>query len=170
TVVFDKTGTLTRGELSLGGRANVSRANLAIAAGMAVRSLHPCSRALVAAASAAGIASAPLDSVREFPGFGLEARSGGDVFRLGRTDWVLETSGGLSPAPEEAGAALSKNGQLMEAFHFDDALRPGAREAIAELRARGLAVSIISGDNLPAVRRLAGEVGIGDFEAGVLPG
>lgn len=170
TVVFDKTGTLTHGELSLGGAANASRANLAIAAGMAVRSLHPCSRALAAAASAEGIASAPLDTVREFPGFGLEAHIGGDVFRLGRADWALETSAGLSPAPEDAGAVLAKNGRLLEAFHFDDALRPGAREALAELRARGLAVSIISGDNPSAVRRLAGEVGIGDFEAGVLPG
>ena len=64
---------------------------------------------------------------------------------------------------------LSLNGRPMEAYAFDDAVRPGATEAVAELRGRGFALEMISGDQRPVVARLAGALGIEEAHAAMLP-
>ena len=68
-----------------------------------------------------------------------------------------------------SGTVLSRDGQLIEAFRFEDQIRPGARQAIAQLTKSGLDVEILSGDQPSAVRQLAFELGVQRFQAGVLP-
>ncbi len=79
TAVFDKTGTLTSGKPVLLGE--VSRGTLALAAGLAMHSAHPLSKAVVAAAK--GLPAAPVTDVVEFPGQGIEGRWQGRRVRLG---------------------------------------------------------------------------------------
>jgi Cu2+-exporting ATPase len=55
------------------------------------------------------------------------------------------------------------------AFTFTDSLRPGAAEAIAELRRQGKQIRLISGDTEGAVAALAARLGILDYTAGALP-
>ena len=64
---------------------------------------------------------------------------------------------------------LSRNGELVACFSFREHLRDGARDAIAALGARGLAVEILSGDAAAAVARLAGELGVTRFQGGIRP-
>ena len=156
TVVFDKTGTLTLGQPRLLHRETIDTDALALAAAMATHSRHPYSRALAAAGAA--IAS-PLDAgaVAEIPGAGLEARIGAHVYRLGRASWALSQSD--DDAVDNANVVLSRDGQSLARFAFEDRLRDGARATIADLTGGGLAVEVLSGDRDEAVRRIAGELG-----------
>ena len=90
TVVFDKTGTLTLGEPAVADSCVVNRKTLERAAALAAASRHPYARAVVRAATAAGLAVRPADNVREVPGCGLErigphGQLGGE--RLGSPAW-----------------------------------------------------------------------------------
>ena len=174
-VVFDKTGTLTLGApepVRLEGHAP---ADLALAAALSAGSAHPLSRALAAALAARGVAPAPVGSLRETPGHGVEAQWQGRRVRLGRADWagaaeavagdeagLSATWLGIAPAP---GAAP----EPARAFCFADSLRPGAAEAVAGLKAAGCRVMLLSGDAEAPVAALAGRLGLADWRAGVLP-
>jgi Cu2+-exporting ATPase len=169
TVVFDKTGTLTLGRLNLSNGAGIDPDNLALAAAMAAHSRHPYSLAVVAAGASRTPTRIAFDSVSEQPGSGLEARSGTDVFRFGRATWALDRDASSQPESGESETVLSKNGKKLEAFVFHDRVRPGARKAIAELTKCGVAIEILSGDRASRVRRLADDLGVAGFDAGVLP-
>jgi Cu2+-exporting ATPase len=161
SVVFDKTGTLTLGRPRLVNADTVDPTALNIAAGIAAHSRHPYSRALAAAAPGATVAAA---AVSEHPGRGLEARLGAATYRLGRPNWALTAD---SPAKADA-VVLTKHGVLLAAFTFDDRLRQGAGAAIAELKASGFAVEILSGDRSAAVQRIAETLAVG-YAAGLSP-
>jgi Cu2+-exporting ATPase len=169
TVVLDKTGTLTLGQPSLHDPDRIAPADLGMDAALAAQTRQPWSRALVAAQGARGGPVPRLETVTEQAGYGLEALSGTDVIRLGRPDWALDDCEALAGLPDRPRTALAKNGKLVAAFELDDPIRPGARESIDALRRQGLAVEILSGDHKGAVERLAGDLGIGQLEAGALP-
>ncbi|WP_193139530.1 MULTISPECIES: heavy metal translocating P-type ATPase [unclassified Meridianimarinicoccus] len=164
TVVFDKTGTLTAGTPRLDAPESHPTEVLAVARALAEASSHPLSRALVAAAEAAGVAAAPVADIRETPGFGMEARLGDDRIRLGRGDWVGGTQNGA-----KAATWLKIGADAPHPFTFSDALRPGAAAAVAGFQAQGLAVRLVSGDGRAAVEDLAREVGITDWVAEATP-
>lgn len=159
TVAFDKTGTLTTGLPRLVEPDAIAPADLVIAASIARHSGHPLSRAIAAAVPGP---DAVLEAVREQPGLGVEARLDGHLYRLGRASWVLGHDG-------EAGTVLGRDGALVARFTFEEMLRPQAREAIDELRAAGLRVTLLSGDAPAAVQAVAAKLGIDDAAAGLLP-
>lgn len=162
TVVFDKTGTLTSGRPRLHRDVAPDPAYLAIAAQIGANSRHPYAQALAVAAAPADIA---FDSIVERAGLGLEARIGGDVWRLGRSGWAL----GENAHPDLGGTVLAFNGRLAQRFTFEDELRPGATAAVTALRARGYDLEIMSGDTREAVAPVAGKLGIATVQAGLLP-
>ncbi|HEY8595864.1 MAG TPA: heavy metal translocating P-type ATPase [Devosiaceae bacterium] len=161
-VVFDKTGTLTEGRPVFSGQMFGDPAMRERAAILAAVSRHPFSRALVAA-------SGPVPQVpgefREEPGHGIEARLGDGVWRLGRAEWcgAVDTQGSASAV------WLSRDGVPVAAFGFDDAPRPDAAAAIAELARMGKPVTLLSGDRPAPVADLARRLGIADFAAGLTP-
>ncbi|MEJ6784201.1 cation-translocating P-type ATPase [Aminobacter sp. Piv2-1] len=161
TVVFDKTGTLTLGMPKLMNAGELSSRTLSLAAAIALHSRHPISRALADAAE--GGSEWKFDRVDELPGFGLEARSGADTYRLGRAEWALHDTGAAR------GTVLSRNGERVAEFRFEDQLRSAAAAAVAALRQGGLAVEILSGDRAEAVATVATALGISQAAAGVLP-
>jgi Cu2+-exporting ATPase len=168
TVVFDKTGTLTLGTPHLVRSGVTDHETAAIAAGVALHSRHPYSRALVEAAADLPPSRVAFDKVSEHPGFGLEARSGVISYRLGRPEWALA---GLSDAGRKSGnesVALSKNGSRLAEFRFEDFLRADAATAVAELKNAGIPVQVVSGDREAAVTLIARQLGIPYFAA-VLP-
>jgi P-type Cu2+ transporter len=162
-VIFDKTGKLTTARPRL---VSVNEADTnALAAAIAAHSRHPYAQALLEPSD--GRRNVVFNTVSEHPGMGLEARHGSDVYRLGRPDWAVAEPG-FAAEDDEVPVVLSTNGRCTAEFHLDDNLRPGAREAIADLTAFGLGVTILSGDNDRRVLKIAERCGV-SYAAGARP-
>jgi len=158
-VVFDKTGTLTEGKPELTGHDAAPDA-LRVARALAAGSAHPLAEALLRDTEGD---AATVQDLHEVPGFGVEARWQDQQVRLGRADWVGAQGEGQTATWLRIGT------QAPVAFRFADALRPGAQEAVAALRAKGTAVTLLSGDTPHAVRQVADQLGITDWRAQCLP-
>ena len=177
TVVFDKTGTLTRDAFALARsttRAGVPTADaLAWAGALARQSLHPVSRALVAAAEAAHVPALRADAVQEVSGQGLSGRVGlgrGDGFdvralRLGSATFCglpQSGAGGLE-------VCLADEEGWLATFELQEDLREDARSTIQWMVEHGLSVRMLSGDGAAAVARVADAVGINAAQGGCSP-
>lgn len=165
-IVFDKTGTLTLGEPKLINADTIDPQAFAIAAKLAAYSAHPYSRAIASAYQAQPAALA-FDSIKETAGRGIEARAGGDVFRLGKQQWAVQ--GASEEADAQSAVHLSKNGQLLASFALRDVMRPEAKALISSLKQQGFHVEILSGDVPEAVKELADAIGIEQFQAQASP-
>jgi Cu2+-exporting ATPase len=183
-VVFDKTGTLTEERMACrcvqlipGERDGFAWEEEAVkaAAGLAAWSLHPLSQSLAAASPNAPRAG--WSHVQEVPGQGLQARDvHGRSWRLGSAEWVgSPAGGGAGTADAAAGAGgsahvwLGCEGRLLAAFAFEETLRPGAEQALRELRADGMRVTVLTGDTPERARALADRVGADEVIASATP-
>lgn len=154
--LLDKTGTLTLGtpRADIGGLDAEARS---IALGLAQASRHPLSRGLAAAAMRDGVVPAAVEDVRETSGMGLIGRWHGLPVALER--------------PADAAEALATTlriGETCQTIAFSDPLRPDAAQALAALRAEGLAASILSGDRAAPVAAVAQALGL-DAQAEASP-
>ena len=189
TVAFDKTGTLTVGQPRLVGQVAApgqdAHAMLALAAAVQSGSEHPLARAVVAAAQ--GITLPAAQEVQAVPGRGVTARAQGRELLLGSLRWLHEQGldAGLwqddMARLQAQGASLSALAERTAAgvqglllMAFGDEPKLGAREALDGLRARGLKLVMISGDNRAAAHAMARRLGLrperGEVLAEVLPG
>jgi Cu2+-exporting ATPase len=166
TAVFDKTGTLTTGVPVLANANEIDAGDLGFAVAMAAHSRHPFSKAIAAAGG--GLPATAFDSIDEVAGKGIEATSDGATWRLGRADWAISKPDRKLLAAD--GTLLSRNGVARAVFRFEERLRPGAEQAVSELKARGIDVDLISGDNTHAVEAVADKLAIDRFRAAALPG
>lgn len=160
-VALDKTGTLTEGRPRLVS-ATASEGLLAIAARLASASSHPLSQAIAAAVSPA----AESVAVVEHAGQGVEATIDGARFRLGSAPFCGATE---TVEGSRSTVWMSRDGQTVAAFTFDDALRADAVAATGELVASGLWVEVLSGDAASPVRRVAESVHAHHWGAGLRP-
>ncbi|WP_080407194.1 heavy metal translocating P-type ATPase [Burkholderia ubonensis] len=190
-IAFDKTGTLTEGKPSVTAFDAVELPRdeaLALAAAVQRHSDHPLARAVVAAhhadvAARGGATSAPVATdARAVAGRGVEARVAGRLLALGSTRWRDELGIAVPPALDARAAELERAGNtiswLMRAdapraplalIAFGDTVKPGARDAIAALAARGVASVLVTGDNRGSAAAVAASLGIGEVHAQVLP-
>ena len=99
--------------------------------------------------------------ITEHPGLGVEARIDRLLYRLGRAEWAVP--GG------SAGTVLSRDGQRLASFAFEDSLRQDAASSVEALRRDGFPVAILSGDVEHAASRVAKQLGVGDVTARLLP-
>ena len=189
TVAFDKTGTLTVGQPRLVAFVAAPGADeaqqLAAAASLQSGSEHPLARAVLAAAQERGIAIEAPDSVRAVAGRGTEGEVGVRSYLIGSLRWLEELAVRLGPLEAEVqrlqgeGATLSAlverttEGLTLRALMgFADEPKTGAAEVLAQLRARGLRLVMISGDNRAAAEAMGRRLGLRGDEvlAEVLPG
>lgn len=166
TVVFDKTGTLTIGRPELVDAERLPQDALRLAAAMAAGSRHALARGLVAACPDA----APLDGLREIPGSGLLLATAAGEVRLGRREWALgDHLAAALPAADGPEICLHRPDAEPVVFRFRDRLRPDAAQVIDALRARGIAVELLSGDRPEVVEQVARELGIAAWRASAMP-
>ena len=181
-VAFDKTGTLTEGRPRLTDAATApGRAAdevLRMAAAVAALSDHPLSRALAEGARTQGLAPLPARNVTAWPGFGTGGDVAGARVLIGAARLMARE--GVAPGPLQGAldgfaaqgapvVLVAIDGQIAGAYAFADPVKPGARAAVAALKARGIAVAMVSGDAEAAARAVAAETGIETVIAGVLP-
>lgn len=157
-VVFDKTGVLTEGRPRL---IEAPAQAVALAAPLARASAHPLARAL---AAEAGPGLRATDVV-ETPGQGVEGLIDGRRARLGRASFVgLD---GVRGGETELWFAFE--GDTRVRFRFSDQLRPDAAQTVADLRALGLTVEILSGDLEGPVARAAQTLHVDQWRSGQTP-
>ena len=165
TAVFDKTGTLTLGQARLIDLDAINPNNLEIASELSLYSRHPLSRALALFSGAKPMTA--FTRIEEIPGAGIEAELNGTIYRLGKREWAdSDANAAASDGPE---TCLSIDGKLVQTFRFEDQPREDAASAIGALKRNGLKLEIISGDKLPAVKKLAGYLGVDTYRGEVLP-
>jgi Cu2+-exporting ATPase len=143
----------------------VPRGTLALAAGLAMHSAHPLSRAVVAAAAARGIPATAIADVAEFPGQGIEGRVQGRRVRLGRAGFV----GAGGEAGQGMTSWLDSGAGVPVPLRFADAPRAGAAQAVGALRRLGLRSVLLSGDAAGPVAVVAQSAGLDAAEAAMSP-
>ncbi len=189
TVVFDKTGTLTRGEMSVVDvQADDPDALLAVAGLVEADSEHPIGRAIVdrlAADRAAGVSvdwPAPGVAPTHFEavaGHGITAVVDSTQVWVGTRKLMAEAGQILSERWDDAAVALESDGatavfgawegEVHGVIAVADTAKEDAAEVVAELRAAGVEVAMITGDNARTAQAVAGSLGIDRVMAEVLP-
>ncbi|MFZ2854269.1 MAG: heavy metal translocating P-type ATPase [Rhodocyclaceae bacterium] len=175
--VFDKTGTLTRGQMQLLDvlpLAGLGRERcVALAASLEQASEHPIGAALRVAA----VDGLPhIERLASEPGSGVSAAFAGKMLRLGRPAYVAALH--AQPLPDaaqrfvESGdtvVALGGESGWLALFRLGDEIRPEAARLIADLRAAGKHVTLLTGDAAPVAGRVAASLGIDEVRAGMSP-
>jgi Cu2+-exporting ATPase len=180
-IVFDKTGTLTMGEPRVvevvaaegGAEDDALRAAAAVDRG----SDHPLALAIVERA-----ADLDVPQMAEFlnlEGRGARAEVAGKTVLVGNRRLMDEEGIDVGTLTAEAERLkgegrtvvhVAQGGRMLGLIAIADAPRPSAKATVAKLRARGVEVAMLTGDNEGTARRIAGELGIDIVLADVLPG
>ena len=182
TVVFDKTGTLTRGKpevTDLVPSGITGETLLALAAAVEKNSQHPLAVAVVSAAGARGVR---IETAGQFDTYGGKGVSGvvlGETVLVGNRALLKERSIDIPEDMAKQIDVLEREGKtavLVAAgggfsgiIAIADTLKPTTKEAIDRLRATGIRVAMITGDNRRTAEAIAGQAGIGTVIAEVLP-
>lgn len=183
TLVVDKTGTLTLGKPVLTrvlphGEAT-DGAVLLVAASLDTQSEHPLAQAIVAAAKARGLSLEPVSEFDSITGQGVSGRLGGADVIVGNRSLMEDRKVVLSDAVYAQAASLrsagatvvfcASHGVLLGMLAVSDAIKDSTPDAIRELKAMGLRIVMLTGDNQGAAAAVAAELGIEDVIADALP-
>jgi P-type Cu+ transporter len=182
TLVLDKTGTLTQGKpelmtvVAVGGETEERVVRLV--ASLERGSEHPLAAAVVEAALANGLSLIPGDEFRSLTGRGVVGGVGGHEVAAGNESLFEEMGIDVAEVKPKA-EQLRTEGQTVVFVAVDgraagllgiaDPVKPEAAQAIRDLRREGLRVVMLTGDSETTAKAVARQLGISDFEAGVLP-
>ena len=184
-VIFDKTGTLTEGKPVLR-EIETYGVNedtvLALAAAVEAASEHPLAQAVVQVAFARGLTIPEIKDFEAIAGKGVVARLTGttaaETVLVGSPTFLTERGVNTQPFSmsierlETAGRTVigvARSAELLGILALGDALREDARDTVYRLKAAGVRVALLTGDNMRAAQRMAAEAGIEEVYAEVLP-
>jgi heavy metal translocating P-type ATPase len=188
TLVVDKTGTLTEGRPAVTATVAATRTDgqpflateeiLRLAAGVERASEHPLADAVVTAATEQGIAIPEVDGFDSPAGRGVLGIVEGRRVLLGNANFAtsqgVETSGLAEEADRLRGDGatvifVGVDGQLAGVLAIADPVKPTTPEALTALRAEGVEVVMLTGDNRVTAEAVARRLGVDRVEAEVLP-
>jgi Cu+-exporting ATPase len=182
TLVVDKTGTLTEGKprvVAIIPAAGLSDAELLrLAAGLERASEHPLAVAILAAANESGIAADEPTEFGSVTGKGVTGKVGGRSVALGNAKLMAERGIDLGDLVERAdelrkeGATalfLGVDGKPGGIIAIADPIKPTTEAALQSLRADGIRIVMLTGDNRTTAEAVARKLGIDEVEADVLP-
>ena len=181
-VVLDKTGTITEGKPRLVAVEAVGELGrdevLRLAAATEAVSEHPLARAIVDAADELGLDLPDAHDFQATAGQGVEATVEGHTILVGTPRFLRARDIDVAPAEErldrhEAQAhtavLVGIDGTVAGVIAIADAVKPDAGDAIAELKRRAIVPVMLTGDNQRTARAVAGQVGIEEVHAQIVP-
>jgi len=182
TIVLDKTGTITNGRPELTdilttGAIEENRL-LQLVAAVERSSEHPLGEAIVRAAESRELPLPPATRFRSLTGRGLEATVESQSVLLGNARLMAEREIDVSPLQADAARLaqagktpmfVALDGRIAAIVAVADTIKAGSAEAVARLRAMGLEVVMITGDNAATAQAIAQQAGIEKVLAEVLP-
>ncbi len=182
TLVVDKTGTLTEGKPAV---TRIVAADgfeqnelLRIAAGVERASEHPLALAIVEAATERSLEIPAVSDFDSPTGKGALGTVEGRRITLGNARFLAEAGVDAAPMAAQADALRADGGtaifmgvdnRVAGVFAIADPIKPTTAEALAALRAHGLKVVMLTGDNRTTAEAVARQLGIDTVEADVLP-
>jgi Cu+-exporting ATPase len=182
TLVIDKTGTLTEGKPAVTAvvpaHGFTEAEALRLAASVERASEHPLAVAIVRAADEHGIQSVPVADFDSPTGKGAMGVVEGRPVLLGNWQFLAEHDVDVSALAEEAdklrqdGATaifMGVDGRVAAIFAIADPVKASTPAALADLKAAGIRVVMLTGDNWTTAKAVARQLGIDEVEAEVLP-
>ena len=182
-VVFDKTGTLTRGEFRVvdivtNGSLDDNEA-LQLAASVERDSEHTIAQGIVKSAEERAVLASVAEEFEAIPGHGVRAVVEGRVLYVGGPAMLRRLGITPSAAVRDAAERAASRGQAsvylltasgaLAAFAVADAVRPESRDAIQRLHGQDIEVVMLTGDARVVADAVAGDLGIDEVFAEVLP-
>lgn len=181
-VILDKTGTITEGKPEVTDiitSAGFDRNQVLMLAASAEKgSEHPLGEAIVRSAIRENLEIAGTESFQAIPGYGIEVQAAGRKVLLGNQKLMAERGIELLGLAAESDRLAHEgktpmfaaiDGQLAGIIAVADVVKPGSVRAIARLKAMGIQVAMITGDNRRTAAAIASQVGIDRVLAEVLP-
>jgi Zn2+/Cd2+-exporting ATPase len=179
-IAFDKTGTITEGRPRLVTsellQSDVEDAQIASwAATLAEHSDHPVSQAIAKGLAATG---SSMEGFTAWAGRGVGAQVGGQALLLGNhrlmeerglCDAALEAKLMVHEALGRTVTLLANEREVLALFAVADTIKPGSRDALAELRQLGVRTAMLTGDNSTTAKTIAQEAGIDNARGDLLP-
>ena len=179
-VIFDKTGTLTEGKFGVTGVVPLADMHedevLAWAASLESQSEHPIAQGVVRGAKERGIELKPVESFRNLTGRGAEATIDGRSVRVVGPGYLREKGldaddPRLRPFAERGNTVVYVllDDRPVGALALADVIRKESFEAVRRLKQMGIQCMMLTGDAQAVAKSVAGELGLDDFFAEVLP-
>lgn len=177
TVVFDKTGTITVGKPEVTDIVGDKKQVLRIAASLEESSEHPLATAIVKKADSEKLQIEKVSDFEAIEGKGVKANYHDQTAFVGSNRLLAdvnisqEMNQQATKLQEEAKTVVyvGLNGEIIGLIAIQDVPKPSSKEAIIELKKRGLKTVMLTGDNEKVAQAIANEVGIDQVIAGVLP-
>jgi Cu+-exporting ATPase len=182
TLVFDKTGTLTEGKPTVESVVTVSGGNetelMRLVASLEQGSQHPLGTAIVAAAQANNLPLASPTDFQSHTGLGIGGKVNGKIVAAGNEKLFHQLQLNIDALRLKA-EDLRRDGQTVIFAAIDgrpagligiaDPIKPSTPQALHDLKAAGLRMVMLTGDNRSTAKVVAAKLGIDDFEAEILP-
>lgn len=176
-VVLDKTGTITEGKPQVTDFITLNGADkprvLSIVYSLELMSEHPLASSLTAYCEKNNAVKLPAFNFEATPGQGVKATVDGQEVFIGnaRITDDEETKKLLSSLSSEGKTPLAVliDGAPKAVIAAKDEVKAGSKEAVKELKAKGIRVIMLTGDNAQTAKRIADEVGVDEVISDVLP-
>jgi Cu2+-exporting ATPase len=176
-IIFDKTGTLTEGKFGVTdtiplGKEMEEKELLKYAASVEARSEHPIAKGIVSSVEE----TFSVEGFQSIPGKGAEGRVNGRAVRVVSPGYLRENSLSAKDDRVENLAAQGKtvvfvmvDERLEGAVALADIIRPESAPAVSMLKEMGVRCMMLTGDNRQVAKWVAGEIGLDEYFAEVLP-
>ena len=170
-VAMDKTGTLTKGNFAVQD-TTLTHDALALCASCEQNSTHPIAVSITAYAKEKGIALEAPQTLEELPGMGIRGVLGGKTVLCGNEKLMEHFGIDISTfQTQKDGTCVLTAVDGCYAGHIliSDTLKPGAAEAVSQLRSLGIATAMLTGDGAESAEAVASATGIEEVHAKLLP-
>jgi len=180
-IAVDKTGTLTEGTPKVTdfivNDLIDTHAALKVLASIEQQSNHPLAKAIAQYATENDVELIQNITIKDIPGFGLEAMIDKVDYKVGKADFVGKElvnefqNGAVEKLAAEGKSVvfLATNEKIIAVVALQDTIRPEAKEAIVQLKSLGIDVIMLTGDNEMTANAISKQAGVSSYKANCLP-